>query len=185
MPRRAIRLLLAVLLVGLAGCSGMGTTTPTATATDASSTGATPTTTAAPTPTVSTPGSNYDTATVVVSDESDTQLATVDAWVADSFSKQYTGLSDTSHLDDGQGMLFVFDSEGDRSFVMREMAFPLDMLFIDAEGRITTIHHAPVESDDDGDLTHYTGQAKYVLEVPMGYTNRKGIEAGDQVRIER
>jgi uncharacterized membrane protein (UPF0127 family) len=79
-------------------------------------------------------------------------------------------------------MLFVFDGESDRAFVMRDMAFPLDMVFVAADGTITTIHHAPVESD--GDLTQYTGRAKYVLEVPMGYTNETGVEVGDRIRIE-
>ncbi|WP_049937715.1 DUF192 domain-containing protein [Haloplanus natans] len=177
MLRRAIRPLLVVLLVGLAGCSGVGPTAPTATATDAPGTAATAT--SAP---VSTPGSDYDTATVVLLDANGTAVATVDVWVADTFSKQYTGLSDTSALEPGQGMLFVFDSEGDRAFVMRDMAFPLDMVFIGADGTITAIHHAPVESD--GDLTQYSGRAKFVLEVPMGYTNRTGIDVGDRVRIE-
>jgi uncharacterized membrane protein (UPF0127 family) len=176
MLRRAI---IVVLLVGLAGCSAVGPTAPTATATDAPGAADDPTTTSAP---VSTPGSDYDTATVVLLDANGTEMATVDAWVADTFSKQYTGLSDTSALEPGQGMLFVFDNEGDRAFVMRDMAFPLDMVFIDADGTITTIHHAPVESD--GDLTQYSGRAKFVLEVPMGYTNRTGIDVGDRVRIE-
>jgi len=176
---RAIRLGLAFLLVALAGCSGTGPTAPTATPTDAAGTDATPTAT---TP-VSTPGSDYDTATVVLLDSNGTQLATVDAWVADTWPKQYTGLSDTDALEAGQGMLFVFDSEDDRQFVMRDMAFPLDMVFVAADGTITTIHHAPLESDGD-DLTQYSGRAKYVLEVPMGYTNETGVEVGDRVRIE-
>ena len=179
MLRRAIRPFLVLLLVGLAGCSGVGPTAPTATATDTLGAADDPTATSAP---VSTPGSDYDTATVVLLDANGTTVATVDAWVADTFSKQYTGLSDTSALESGQGMLFVFDNEGDRAFVMRDMAFPLDMVFIDADGTITTIHHAPVESD--GDLTQYSGRAKFVLEVPMGYTNRTGIDVGDRVRIE-
>lgn len=179
MPRRAIHLVLVALLVALAGCSGMGTTAPTATP---MTSGGADTATTTATPTVSTPGNDYDTASVVVSDENGTQLTTVDAWVADTFSKQYTGLSDTSALEPGQGMLFVFDGEDERNFVMRDMAFPLDMVFIAADGTITTIHHAPVESD--GDLTRYSGRAKYVLEVPMGYTNRTGVEVGDRVRIE-
>lgn len=176
MPR-AIRLVLAVVLVvGLGGCMGATERTPTATNVGDDAT------TATPAATVSTPGSGYETATVVLLDRNGTELARVDAWVADTFSKQYTGLSDTSALEDGQGMLFVFDSEDDRAFVMRDMAFPLDMVFVDANGTITAIHHAPLESD--GDLTRYRGQAKYVLEVPMGYTNRTGIEVGDRMRIE-
>jgi uncharacterized membrane protein (UPF0127 family) len=182
MPRRAIRLLLVALLVGLAGCSGVGTTAPTATPTTTDAGSDTAATASTPTGTVSTPGSDYDTATVVLSDENGTALASVDVWVADSFPKRYTGLSDTSALEDGQGMLFVHGSEGRHSYVMRDMAFPLDMVFVAADGTITTIHHAPVESD--GDLTNYSGRAKYVLEVPMGYTNRTGVEVGDRMRIE-
>jgi uncharacterized membrane protein (UPF0127 family) len=180
MSRRAIRALLVACLVLGAGCAGMGPTAPTATpAATASGDGAADATPTAP---ASTPGSDYDTATVVLLDTNGTELATVDAWVADTWPKQYTGLSDTGALDDGQGMLFVFDGESDRAFVMRDMAFPLDMVFVAANGTITTIHHAPVESD--GDLTQYTGRAKYVLEVPMGYTNETGVEVGDRMRIE-
>jgi hypothetical protein len=172
MSSRAIRPLSVVALVVLAGCAGLGPTAPTATPDAADTT----------TPSVSTPGRSYDTTTVTLLGANGTELATVDAWVADTFPKQYTGLSDTSTLDPGRGMLFVFDGEGDRTFVMRDMSFPLDMVFVDADGTITTIHHAPVESS--GDLTQYSGRAKYVLEVPMGYTNRTGVEAGDRVRIE-
>jgi uncharacterized membrane protein (UPF0127 family) len=181
MSRRAIRALLVACLVLGAGCAGMDPTAPSATPTPSTSAGgdAPSTTTTAP---VATPGSDYETTTVVLLDGDGTELATVDAWVADTWPKQYTGLSDTEALDDGQGMLFVFDDEGDRSFVMRDMAFPLDMVFVAADGTITTIHHAPVESDDD--LTQYTGRAKFVLEVPMGYTNETGVEVGDRIRIE-
>jgi len=183
MSRRASRVVLAiVLVVGLVGCMGAPDSTAPATTTPTNGDAATAATTASTTPTVATPGSNYDTTRVVFSDENGTQLATVDAWVADTFPKRYTGLSDTSALEPGQGMLFVFDGEGDRAFVMRDMAFPLDMVFVDADGTITTIHHAPVESD--GNLTQYSGRAKYVLEVPMGYTNRTGVDVGDRMRIE-
>jgi len=188
MSRGALHVLVLVAIVVLAGCAGLTPTTET-TAPEPTAAAPEPTATTTTTPhldsgstPVATPGSNYDTTRVVFSDENGTQLATVDAWVADTFAKQYTGLSDTSTLDDGQGMLFVFDSEDDRGFVMRDMAFPLDMVFVAADGTITTIHHAPVESD--GDLTQYSGRAKYVLEVPMGYTNETGVEVGDRIRIE-
>jgi uncharacterized membrane protein (UPF0127 family) len=171
---------LLVVLVGLAGCAGMGTSvesTATSTTDPATTAGAT----TADTP-VSTPGSGYETRTVTLRDENGTRLATVDVWVADTFTKRYVGLSDTSALEPGRGMLFVFDGEDGRSFVMRNMDFPLDMVFVAADGTITTIHHAPVESD--GDLTEYTGRAKYVLEVPMGYTNRTGVDVGDRLRVD-
>jgi len=186
MPRRATLLAIGLLvLVGLSGCAGLGSTPEPTTATDTADTadaatadGTPPTTTP-----VSTPGSNYETTTVELIDANGTQLATVDVWVADTLPKRYTGLSDTTALEPGQGMLFVHGSEGERSYVMRDMAFPLDIVFVAADGTITTIHHAPVH-DGSGDLKQYSGRAKYVLEVPMGYTNRTGVEVGDRVRIE-
>jgi len=188
MSRATGTLLALCLLVVLAGCSGTGAT-PTATDTTrtpvpSATTGATASETATPTPEpVATPGSDYDTATVTVVDGNGTQVATVDAWVADSFGKRYTGLSETEALEAGQGMLFVHASESNHAYVMRDMDFPLDMVFIAADGTITTIHHAPLESD--GDLTQYSGRSKYVLEVPMGYTNETGVEVGDRVQIDR
>ncbi|SEP20732.1 hypothetical protein SAMN04487948_12153 [Halogranum amylolyticum] len=130
-------------------------------------------------------GGEYERTTVTVVEEGtcDT-LAAVDARVADTFEKRYTGLSDTESLDADEGMLFVHDSEGQRAYVMREMAFPIDIVFVDANGTITAIHHAPVEDGSDGQLTRYEGTGKYVLEVPYNYTRDNGIEVGDHVRVD-
>jgi uncharacterized membrane protein (UPF0127 family) len=127
---------------------------------------------------------DYERTTVTVVDDGG-ELATVEVRVADTFQKRYLGLSDTDSLDRGEGMLFVHDSAGQYSYVMRDMDFPLDIVFIAPNGTITTIHHAPLEPDtSEDDLTPYRGYGKYVLEVPYGYTNETGIETGHHVRIE-
>jgi uncharacterized membrane protein (UPF0127 family) len=171
---RRAPLVLACLLL-LAGCAGPNAG-PAPASTDVGSS-----TAPAATP-VSTPGSGYETTTVTLVDEDGAPLATVDVWVADTWMKRYTGLSDTSSLRAGQGMLFVHDREATHSYVMRDMDFPLDIVFVAADGRITAIHHAPVHTGS-GDLPQYSGRGKYVLEVPMGYTNETGVEVGDRVRI--
>lgn len=129
-------------------------------------------------------GGDYErtTVTVVDADGGCDTLATVDVRIADTFEKRYTGLSDTESLGSDEGMLFVHDDEGERAYVMRDMAFPIDIVFIDANGTITAIHHAPLE-EQDGDLTRYRGTGKYVLEVPYDYTTEHGIEVGDTVEI--
>jgi hypothetical protein len=126
-----------------------------------------------------------DEPSVDVVDESDDVLATIEVRIADTYEKRYTGLSDTESLDAGEGMLFVHDREGRHAYVMRSMEFPLDIVFADANGTITAIHHAPVPpAGTSGDeLTRYRGTGKYVLEVPMGYTNRTGIETGDRLVV--
>lgn len=123
--------------------------------------------------------------TVTVVDENGTTLATVDARVADTAQERYTGLSETESLERGEGMLFVHDEEDTHAYVMRKMDFPLDMVFVAADGTVTTVHHAPLPSQTPpDDLVRYEGRAKYVLEVPKGYTNETGITAGDSVGIE-
>ena len=122
---------------------------------------------------------DYEWTTVtVVDDDTDTELATVDARIADTFEKRYTGLSNTTALGPNEGMLFIHNREGSRGYVMRDMAFPIDIVFIDADGEITTIHHA--EPDDN---QTFRGTAKYVLEVPYNYTTDNDIAVGDRVEI--
>jgi uncharacterized membrane protein (UPF0127 family) len=127
----------------------------------------------------------YEEATLDVTDENGSDLATVDVRIADTERERYVGLSQTDSLDDDEGMLFVFPEAGEHEFVMRDMAFPLDIVFVAPNGTITTIRHAPVppEGTAAGDLTRYPGTGKYVLEVPRGFTNRTGIDVGDEVAV--
>ena len=132
------------------------------------------------------PTGEYDRTTVTAVDaDSGASLATVRVRIADTREKRYTGLSDTESLDADEGMLFVHDEAGEYAYVMREMAFPLDIVFVDANGTVTRIHHAelPAAGESGGDLTRYPGRGKYVLEVPYGYTDEHGIEVGDRLRI--
>jgi hypothetical protein len=128
---------------------------------------------------------SYERTTVTVLDGDGTELATVRVRIADTREKRYLGLSATGSLGEDEGMLFVHDSEGEYAYVMREMDFPLDIVFVGADRVITRIHHAPLppEGTSGGDLTRYRGRGKYVLEVPKGYTTDRGIEAGHRLRI--
>ena len=125
----------------------------------------------------------YDTAAVeAVDGETGESLATVEARVADGFVKQYVGLSATEALGAGEGMLFVHGDSAERAYVMRDMSFALDIVFVDANGTVTTIHEAAPESRP---LTRYEGTGRYVLEVPRGWSDRHGVGPGDWVVIDR
>ncbi|OYR39562.1 MULTISPECIES: DUF192 domain-containing protein [unclassified Halorubrum] len=121
----------------------------------------------------------YETTTVeAVDGETGESLATVEARVADGFVKRYVGLSATEELAEDEGMLFVHDDAAERAYVMREMAFGLDIVFVAPNGTVTTIHGAEPES---APLTRYRGTGRYVLEVPRGWSERHGVEPGDQI----
>src|SRR5262245_10926993 len=62
--------------------------------------------------------------------------------VADDASRT-RGLMYRNSLDDGHGMLFVFDDEVDRSFWMKNTLIPLDMIFIGGDRTIVGIQGNP------------------------------------------
>ncbi|WP_144925364.1 DUF192 domain-containing protein [Halorubrum salsamenti] len=121
----------------------------------------------------------YDTATVEAIDgETGESLATVEARVADGLAKQYVGLSETDELAADEGMLFVHDETGEHAYVMRDMAFGLDIVFVAPNGTVTEIREA---EPDSRPYTRYRGTGRYVLEVPRGWSERNGVEPGDRL----
>lgn len=142
------------------------------------------------TPTDGNPGSTpteaaYDHVTVTVVDaETNATLGTVRAAVAESFAEKYTGLSKTASLPQDRGMLFVYDRPGNHTYVMRNMSFGIDIVYVDADGTITSIHHAPEPGPgEDGSAQEYPGYGQYVLEVNYNWTVRHDVEVGDRVLV--
>jgi hypothetical protein len=127
----------------------------------------------------------YERATVTLVDASGDRLADIDVRIADTAEKRYLGLSDTESLAPREGMLFVHDSTGEYAYVMRDMDFPLDIVFVAPDGTVTTIHHAslPPEGTNNSDLTRYRGTGRYVLELPRGTANETGLDEGDRVVV--
>lgn len=106
--------------------------------------------------------------------------------VASSPEKRQKGLSGRESIP-AEGMLFVYPEERVRTFWMKEMSFPLDMLFVSADGVIKTIHQAdPEPGVPVNQLTRYSSKVpvKFVIEVKKGFTSSEGIQKGDRVRID-
>ncbi len=131
------------------------------------------------------PGDYQHTTVTVVDGESGEDLGRVEAAVADSYAKRYVGLSQTDRLPTDRGMLFVHGDVGERTYVMRNMSFGLDIVFADADGTITAIHEAPApEPSENGADQRYTGTGKYVIEVNRGWTDEHGVAEGDRLEFE-
>ncbi|MFW6018930.1 MAG: DUF192 domain-containing protein, partial [Halapricum sp.] len=187
MDRRAYLLAVGSGVAALAGCSGIESERPDERSRTDRTTGVrvgpTATTTAVhEADTAMTVHERYETTTVRALSSAGEVLGTVTAAIADTPELRYLGLSDTEHLPDDRGMLFVFESVADRSFVMRRMDFGIDIVYADSDGSITTIHHAPEPGpDEDGRDQRYPGRGQYVLEVTYGWTTERGVEAGDRL----
>lgn len=123
----------------------------------------------------------YQTGTVTIHDDNGTVLGTVDVRIADTAAKRRVGLSRTDSLANGSGMLFVHPSEGRQSYVMRDMSFAIDIVFVAKNGTVTRIHRDA--SPELIAISRYRGRGKYVLEVPAGWASGTGIDPGDSVRI--
>ena len=192
---RTFGAVVALLVVAATGLVAGGVITPGPFADEpaSSSADATPTATpvATPTPTP-TPEpepavhAGYEQTTVTVVDaDTGEELGTVEAAIADNSSLRYTGLSETDELPEDRGMLFTYDSEDRRTYVMRNMSFGIDIVFVGADRTITTIHHAPEPGpDEDGSQQRYPGTGQYVLEVNYEWTAERGIEEGDRLEFE-
>ena len=101
--------------------------------------------------------------------------------LAASSQSRYRGLSGRSGLCQDCGMLFYFPEPEVQIFVMREMKFPLDIIFI-AHGQIESLAaNLPPEGVDYKNQYRSRGPVDYVLEVKAGYAAQNNIKVGDKV----
>jgi len=95
------------------------------------------------------------------------------------------GLMERASLAPEAGMFFHFPDVAPRAFWMMNTLIPLDMLFLDPEGRIINIQEnaQPCAAPRRCPTYHSTAPAQYVLEIPGGRARALGIRAGDRVHF--
>lgn len=104
--------------------------------------------------------------------------------VADTDFSRMLGLSGRSGLGDREGMLFLFEKAALHGFWMKDMRFPIDIIWIQG-GRVIGVEEnvAPEPGKSPWSLRVYYPPAvvETVLEVPAGTVGRHGIGVGDAV----
>lgn len=106
--------------------------------------------------------------------------------VADSVEERRRGLMFRESLPRNHGMVFVYGGEDVRTFWMKNTYIPLDMVFVDREGRVVNIEHAvPQPNASDAELRRYSSgvPVKYVFEFGRGFANRSGVGRGSCVEL--
>jgi len=108
--------------------------------------------------------------------------------LADTPEKRFQGLSSRPVLEEGTGMLFVFQEERQHAFWMKDMRFPLDMIWINAQCVIADIIPDvpnPPPDQNDGALPTYSPSAPgtFVLELNSGIAASSGIQTGDRMTL--
>ena len=97
------------------------------------------------------------------------------------------GLSGRAFLAENEGFLFIFENKTRPSFWMKEMLFPIDIIWI-ADGKIVGIEKyipIPEEGASLSDLPSYTPTSSidYVLEVNAGFSDKYSFKEGDVVNL--
>lgn len=169
--------ILALLVIVLAGCDG-GTAGPGGT-TGGSAAGHGATTTGGET-TGEVDGSAGTRALTI--EASGGKEVTVRAEIADDDAERQRGLMGRTALGKDRGMLFVFDGEQVLSFWMKDTLIPLSIAYMDSKGRIVDIQDMTPRDDEP---PHYVSAepAQYALEVNRGFFDERGVEVGDRAYL--
>lgn len=107
--------------------------------------------------------------------------------IADTSDKKSKGLSARKSLDKGSGMLFIFAKDTAPAFWMKDMLFPIDIVWIN-DDKIIQIDKSvpnPIPGTIDSQLPLYRPSLpiNYVLEVNAGFSDKNGFEVGDPIDL--
>jgi uncharacterized membrane protein (UPF0127 family) len=99
--------------------------------------------------------------------------------VAETPQQMMQGLMFRRSLAPDAGMLFDYKRPTTATMWMRNTLIPLDMLFVDARGKIVNIQQRAVPQSDD--VIAAAAPVRAVIELNGGTAERLGIAPGDQV----
>jgi len=99
----------------------------------------------------------------------------VRAYVADDPDERSRGLQGYAPLADGEGMVFVYADNDIRVFAMKDVTFPIDVVFIAEDMTVSAIE--PLDPDETRTVSS-PGPSRYVVELPQGWAAENGIVAG-------
>ena len=104
-------------------------------------------------------------------------------WVAATAQAREYGLMNRESMPPDRGMLFVFRREDpNMSFWMRNTLIPLDIIYLDAGGRVLSIGRGrPLDESP----VPAGGPAQYVIELNAGAAAAAGLKPGDRVDLPK
>jgi len=106
--------------------------------------------------------------------------------IARTEAEKEIGLSAKKTLEQNAGMLFLFGKPSYYRFWMKNMKFPIDIIFI-RNGRIVTIHknvkpHASL--NENPPIYSSSELADIVLEINSGLSEKYNFKKGDVIRLD-
>lgn len=106
--------------------------------------------------------------------------------IAATDEQRTKGLSVKDSLAENEAMLFVFDNEAEHTFWMKNMKFPIDIIWIDTDKAVVHIEHnlQPCSSELFCPTYKPIDDSLYVLETVSGFAEKHDIVKGTKVDFE-
>lgn len=121
---------------------------------------------------------SYDKTFVVIKN---TVLA---GYLADTPEKRVKGLSGKQFLPSDTGMLFTFDNADTHGIWMKDMLFPIDIVWLDENK--TVIHSlSNVQPNTYPHVFFPPKKDMYVLELRAGFLEDRGVKTGDMIFFDK
>ena len=115
----------------------------------------------------------------------DEVLQKIDIEIAANRNKRGRGLMDRSHLEENQGMLFIFDDNeiAPHTFYMKNTRIPLDIMYFDKDSVLINIaRNAQPGAEAEingGTVAGAKSDSKFVVEIKGGLAEKWNITDGE------
>jgi uncharacterized membrane protein (UPF0127 family) len=100
------------------------------------------------------------------------------------------GLAVKDHLKENEGMLFVSERPSRQSFWMKDMKFPIDIIWLNSNGTVVHIEHTlqpcisvvnPAASIRNCPIYTPDSDSQYVLETIAGFSQKHNVKIGTNI----
>lgn len=99
---------------------------------------------------------------------------------ASSAEEQQKGLGGLTGMHASRGMIFPYDKEAERCFWMKDMRFPIDIIWVDANKKVS---HIEQNLQPDTYPQSYCAPGQYVIELNAGEAHKNGLKTGSPLNF--
>lgn len=103
--------------------------------------------------------------------------------IAVTQAEKQKGLSGRSVLPQGQGLLFLYKNSGQRNIWMKDMRFPIDIVWMDANKTVTKVNRNILPSTYPAEVFTAGESTQFILEMPAGGAAKAGILEGQRAKF--
>ena len=96
--------------------------------------------------------------------------------------EQEKGLSGRKDIKEDEGMLFIFKKSSIHNFWMKEMNFPIDIIWIDENFQVIYIEKN-TNPESYPESFGINQNSKYVLEVKANFSDKNNLKVGEKVKF--